>query len=330
MKFIIVMLCAVFCYTAHSNPVRVKSIGKTFEEAKQNGFKSAVAFVSGSVLLSDRESKNSQLTRNEISVYSSGYIDNFKIVSQTIENNFFVLVMDVQISESKIAQRLFSNSTSIQQFESARHSEQIKSILVEKQNGDKLIKQVLSDYPHKAFTLIQHSYKLGLDQNRNLQLFVPYSLQWNNNFLLALHELFNIIDEGGTDLSNRYLGNLNLVSENNFAEQKSVFRLNDTIRVNGIRNFFQYENEVRLLLLIKDANNRVMLSKCYIPDSVVGKHKPLYSLGQPNALTIWQSTIENNHVQVNLPNTLDVAKITFYITEIELRITNDKECSKIK
>ena len=73
-----------------------------------------------------------------------------------------------------------------------------------------------------------------------------------------------------------------------------------------------------------------MLSKCYIPDSVVGKHKPLYSLGQPNALTIWQSTIENNHVQVNLPNTLDVAKITFYITEIELRITNDKECSKIK
>ena len=52
----------------------------------------------------------------------------------------------------------------------------------------------------------------------------------------------------------------------------------------------------------------------------------MYSLGVPNTVWIWQSEIENNHVQFNLKYNGDMARLAFYINEIELSISTDKDC----
>jgi len=322
---LVVVYLFLFDLAYASNPLRVYGIGRTFEEAKTNAFKVAVQHVSGVVLLSDRESKNIELTKNEISTYSSGYVDNFNIVSQVFKNNLYELVIDVYVNESKISHRLFSNKESTQQFEGQKHSTQINSLLQEKKAGDQLITQVLSDYPKLAYNIKQLPYFLKFDNNRNLYLVVQYSLEWNKNFLKALEELFEIFDEGKYNIVDKFPANIYFVNETNFNETKKHYKFSDLVRIQGIRNHFINQNEVRLMLTITNFNKQVIAKKCYVPDFVIGKHKPMYSLGQPNAITIWQNTIENNHVALPL-NTAYAEKISTTINELQLKIVNDKDC----
>lgn len=311
---------------AYANPVRVVGIGKTLDEAKQNAFKMAVQYRAGIVLLSDRESRNLELVKNEISAYSAGYVDNFNILSQKIVNGTYEITLEVFVSDSRISQRLLSNSTSIQNFETERHTEQINSLIHERITGDKLLKQVMNDYPLRAYNIQQLPYKIQFDSQRNLQLFVPYVIQWNPNFLQAFFELMNVIDEGKGNITNRYPGNVNIVSSQGYTEYRQQFRFFDLIRINSLRRHFIEENEVRLILNVKDWQGRVIGTKCYIPDFVVGKHKPMYSLGVPNTITIWGSEIERNHVQLNFTYSGDLSKVAQAINEIELKVSRDKDC----
>lgn len=327
MKFLLGFACAIFICIAHANsPLRVYGIGKTFEDAKNNAFKVAVQHKAGIVLLSDRESKNAELIRNEITTYSSGYVDNFVIISQIVKNNMFEIVMDVYVNESKISQRLFSNSQETKTFEGLRHSVQINTLLQERTTGDKFVRQVLSSYPKQAYNIKQLPYFLRFDNNRNLQLIVQYSIQWNPNFLNALYEMLEVIDEGKNDISQRFPGNVYLVNETTYHETRKHYKFYDLIKVNAIRSHFSNQNEVRLMLLIRNVNHQIIGKKCYVPDFVVGKHKPMYSLGQPNTVIIWQNEVENNHVTFQL-NTGDAEKISAIINELELKIVTDKECS---
>ena len=326
MKYLIMML-VLFCANIYANTyIRVVGQGKTFDEAKNDAFKQAVQQRAGMVLLSDREAKNHDLVKREIAIYSSGYVDNFRLISQRVVNNTFEVVMDVLVSDSRISRRLFSNNTSIQQFENARHSEQINSMLTERHTGDKLLKQVLSDYPLRAYDIKQLPYQLKFDSYRNLQLFVPYEIRWNVNFLNAIQELFSYVQEGKGQLHTVAPGNIFLVTNQGYIESRQQFQFFDLIRLNAIRNHLSNENEVRLRLVIRDSNGNVIGSKCYYPNFVVGKSKPFYSLGQPNTVTFWQSEVENNHVQINLKYSGDLAKLAFFINEIDLSISSDKEC----
>ena len=325
MKYILIVL-ALLCAKVHAdNYVRVKGIGKSVEEAKTNAFRSAVQYRVGMVLLSDREARNNELTKNEIATYSSGYVDNFRIIQQRTENNLVTLIVDVLVSDSKISQRLLSNSKSVQQFEGGRHAEQISTLMYEKQSGDKLLKQVLNDYPLRAYDIKQLPYQLKFDSHRNLQLFVPYQIKWNDNFLKAFKELLDNLQEGVGDLS-QYPGNIFLVTNEGYVENRRQYKFNDLVKVEAIRRHIKEENEVRLRLVIRNGNGDIVGTKCYYPDFVVGKHRPMYSLGNPNTVFIWQSEVENNHVQFNFNYQGDVPRLAFFINRIELEVSRDKEC----
>ena len=107
-KYIVIILLVILTTLslAYANPVRVIGIGKSLDEAKQNALKMAVQYRAGIVLLSDRESRNLELVKNEISAYSAGYVDYFSIISQKIVNGNYEIILDVFVSDSRISQRL--------------------------------------------------------------------------------------------------------------------------------------------------------------------------------------------------------------------------------
>jgi UDP-N-acetylmuramoylalanine-D-glutamate ligase len=62
--------------------IRVESQAQDFEKAKKQAFRLASEQVAGTVVLSESELRNSKLTRDEIITYSSGLIDEYKIVDR--------------------------------------------------------------------------------------------------------------------------------------------------------------------------------------------------------------------------------------------------------
>ena len=86
--------------------VRVIGTGKNFEDAKTNGFRTAIEIIVGSIVISDAEVKSNQLIRDEIAKHSAGYVDDYKIISNATTDFGVSLVMDINVKSSKIHERV--------------------------------------------------------------------------------------------------------------------------------------------------------------------------------------------------------------------------------
>ena len=145
-----VFLCLLIINSVFANELRITGKGKTFDEAKQNAFRTAVEFKVGSVVTGERESYNSRLVRDEIIVYSAGYVERYKLIDQFMSGNEVIVIMDILVSDSKIAQRLLGQGSTNNQFD-----------------GSNFIRVL---YPKEAFMLIEVMTSKGRDLRCTLKI----------------------------------------------------------------------------------------------------------------------------------------------------------------
>jgi hypothetical protein len=175
--------------------VRVESIALTPAQARAEGFKLAVSQAVGTLIVAESEVKNQQLVRSEIVQYSSGYIQDFKILNETQVGSMTRVVMDVWVTESKIADRLLSVSKADGVIEGEKSAAQFQNNLSQHQSGDKLLGLILRDFPTKAFDLQVGKVKVAM-QNRDVQIQIPVKISWNKEYIGALTEALDKTRDG--------------------------------------------------------------------------------------------------------------------------------------
>ena len=168
--------------------IRVESQARDFEQAKKQAFRLASEQVAGTVVLSESELRNSKLTRDEIITYSSGLIDEYKIVDRIDSPGYVKLTMDVWITESVMAQRLLAKSITDKKINGDSLSVRLGSILEEQQRGDDIFRAILRDYPKRAYVVKLTSSSPELDYNRNVNITVRWELAWDQRFTDAFYE----------------------------------------------------------------------------------------------------------------------------------------------
>lgn len=167
--------------------IKVRSSGTTFDQARQQGFRVATEQVAGAVILSESELKNSNLTRDEIISYSSGIIDEYKILSRENTANGIELVMEVWVAESIIAQRLLARSATERGIDGDALAVKVDSILDERQRGDALLKAVLRDLPARSFEVRVAQPKISMDGYRSTRVQVPYEIHWDDRYFNSIN-----------------------------------------------------------------------------------------------------------------------------------------------
>jgi len=162
--------------------IRVESQAPDFEKAKKQAFRLASEQVAGTVVLSESELRNSKLTRDEIITYSSGLIDEYKIVDRYDSGNSTKLVMDVWIVESVMAQRLLAKSAKDQRVDGNALSTRVDSILEERSRGDAVIWAVLRDMPARGFSVGLGQPVVTMDSNRNTVITIRSDVRWDDRY----------------------------------------------------------------------------------------------------------------------------------------------------
>jgi hypothetical protein len=114
-RILIALLLPLNCF---AQPIQVTSAGQTFEEAKLNGFRTAIEYKLGTIVISEREQRNFTMVKNNIQTYSAGYVDSFKILSNVSSENNVTLLMEVNVSESKLRDFLLTEPSNTHQFDS--------------------------------------------------------------------------------------------------------------------------------------------------------------------------------------------------------------------
>lgn len=169
--------------------IRVQIQARDFEQAKKQAFRLASEQVAGTVILSESELRNSRLTRDEIITYSSGLIDEYKIVDRFDGPNFVKLTVDIWITESVMAQRLLAKSATERGVDGSALSTRVESVLDEGQRGDAVIRAVMRDYPLRAFRIkLTGNPDIQINYKRDTIISVEFDVSLDEKFVNALNE----------------------------------------------------------------------------------------------------------------------------------------------
>jgi len=326
MRLLLIAVCFVLtgCATTSKtdNYIRTTGLGNTYEEAKNNAFKEAIEYHLGVVISSERESIKDNLTKNDILAYSSGFVDEYKIVSQQNIDNKVQLVVDVKLSTVRLSDRILAKGKDSKNIDGVKHDSQYKSFLENKQNGDRLLTSVLNDYPKRAYNITQGAYVVKIDSNRNLILTVPYTMQWNPNYIASFNDATKLVADG----------NLSFLEKNRMGYRypgsviigKDSYYFNDVVTPLKIVYGMLDDNEPRINMELKDHRNKSQYSKCFVPQLRYYQFDGSY--GTKN-LNMYQQVGERGETSINIHQNSKLASIMKNLFTIELSIIPKKLCA---
>lgn len=246
--------------------MRVIGKGKTFDEAKTNGFNNAIEIVVGSVILADTELSKNQFVRDDIAKHSAGYVEDYKIINRSETSLGVTLVMDVNVKSSKIHERVLNKPSDSSKVEGEKLADQYNTYMQNRASGDKLLNMVLNDYPRKAFNVKQGKTAFKLDAYRNAILVVEYELSWNYKYLKALNEALSVTSDERGGSQQRFF----IVSKDPNAwllGSTDRYFFNDAIRARRVKQSFT--GTVTVWAEIKDASGKTLFSGCSNPTYMV-------------------------------------------------------------
>lgn len=331
MKKWLVIFAWLVMSQANSQPIQVQGVGFTFDEAKTNGLKTAIQVVVGSVILANKEVNNGNLQKNEILDYSAGYIDSYKIISSTNVSNTIVLSMDVWVKSSKISERILGVGNSDSDIDGIRHTIQMNTFIKSKQDGDRLLQNVLHDFPNKAFTISHTNYSIQTDAYRNLYLVMPLEIKWNYNYVVAFTETMNLFSAGNNEIISPvvesmyrplagYVTVMIKKPTDIIIGTKNQMRITDANTYNMVRQWFT-TNQPRVLLEIKNRDYNVIFKSCFEPENLSSKY-PFYINGE-NFL-LYGNSVEKSTLTLKITHFLQNQLKDFY--KLETKMVSIKEC----
>jgi hypothetical protein len=175
--------------------IEVESQGDTAEAARQEGFRLAIEQAVGTLILSETESQNLRLRRNDIVTYASGYVDRFEIVQRSQSGSQVRMRMKVWVAHSAIAGRLLHQQAAPREISGNTIAVQIQSFQQQQQSGDRLLDNVLQDFPVRAFDVGMEPARVALDANRQGNLQIPFVVTWSKTYLKAMEETLRNINQ---------------------------------------------------------------------------------------------------------------------------------------
>lgn len=165
--------------------VEVAGDGATTEEARMNGFRLAVEQALGTLISSETEVQNGRIRRDEIISYAAGFVDRFEIVNNQPTARGVRVTMRVWVGRSALADRLLNKTERSGEVDGARASVQLQTLNQERATGDRLLQQVLNDFPKRAFDIEMKPAEV-LRQNRTAYMELSFKLGWNQDYLRSL------------------------------------------------------------------------------------------------------------------------------------------------
>lgn len=171
--------------------VRVRGQGPTEEEARTQAYKKAVEYAVGAYVASGTEVVNGEVTVKKIIKYSSGYVDRFDMVE--VGNGY--VIMDVYVRTSKIAAGLLGEGKTSGKIDGAQIAATTSTLLDSKKNGDEALKMVLDKFKQSAYVVSTGKYQLRMNEQRQMVIDIPYKVQWNYDYLVAMAQAASMTQE---------------------------------------------------------------------------------------------------------------------------------------
>ena len=180
----------------------VEGHGPTQEQAKKVAFNNAVERAVGQLVIGHRQVVRDDLKEDSINSYTSGYIEHYDVVgTKKLDDGSWIVKINAVVSSSDIALAWSRSSNPNIRAIGFQLEQRIKSIIADRENGDRLVEQVMSTYPESAYVLTADENNVKFTRNRQPYFTIPYTISMNNDWLSALVEALSFIAEDSKSCS---------------------------------------------------------------------------------------------------------------------------------
>jgi hypothetical protein len=221
--------------------VEVQGRGVSLDTAKQDGFRKAIEQAVGSLVVSDTEASGAELVQDRIGNYSSGYVDNYKVLETTYHPDGYLVNMRVTVAGSKIAGRMTSRAEQVDSIDGDRLQAQMSTEFEQRAQGDQLIAQVLASYPEHAFVLNSGQTEFKITNRRTASIEIPFVVELSKTWVSALDEALGAVSKNSAKCSSWYRAVVNSV-QNSKIRNRSECGATPDIRV-GNNSYYFYDQE---------------------------------------------------------------------------------------
>lgn len=323
--------------------VEVRGQGATFEQARKEALRVAVAEAVGEVIASQIQTNGDRVTRDEIISYSSGYVDKYTVDQRTQVGNQVEVLMTVYVANSKIANRLLGNSAGEGKVDGDRHSTQITSIMEEQTNKQRLIGTVLADYPQRAFKMtVGKATTTRLVNHRDIiydggvSISFPVEVEWDSNYIDALGAALKATETkcgwGGMDKNCTQPGAIR-IRKNMF--NTPVYEFANFREVSGVVNKLTTNSVIQAT--VRNTQGNVVDYRCWDMNTMAAtQYIPTMGGAGPNQLNlvVYANSTSKYNLSIDVPAiTMDRVPLATRIAQydnVDFKIVtkNMAQCSK--
>lgn len=321
MRLLLIAACLFITNAFATDYIRVVGQGPTTELAKENAFREAIMIRVGTVVVSERESTIAELKRDDISVYSAGYVNDYKIVSVVNNGSVVNVTIDVLVADSKLVNQRLNSGSTTNTINGENASVNYKTFIDQKNKADKLINTVLSSYPKSAYIIEQSPYQIGVDSFRNAVLTVHYKLKWNYDYIVAFNELMSLVEDGKYGMFEHAPSNVIILGKNPkdyVLGEKKHYKFTDVILLDRLKDSMTHGREAKLKLSITDTNLNNLIYQCF------NVNKTYFSVGDPRSIVLYGNTKEEGVLQLRIP--VEYNNILQRASNIQVSIVPFNQC----
>ena len=307
--------------------IQVVGKGNSKQTALNDGFRKAIEFYSGAVILSDREIKNDRLVNNSVANYSAGYVDKYNIVADDSAGGQTILTLEVWVRTSTMANQKLNTGKDDKSIDGDRLGTQFKTYIEDKAGADVFLQKILDDYPKNALDIKQGVTEFKVDGQRNAVIIIPYTMKWNYNYLLALKEVLGKVQSEPTYfdvtcMCSKARQRVIVISKKpgDFAGRRDTFYFNDDIMSNQIQYTFERTNDPRVRATIYDDNQKVLFTQCY-PVGRSYTAKPVN-----DAFVVYGNDNENSLIEIPVPLNSKLKQDLFKASKVEVSVVPVTAC----
>lgn len=249
--FLTVPLLAIN-FAVASQQIVITGIGSNKVEAKENALANASATYCGTAVVSNKVFKDRKTVRNDVVTSSSCIIQNSKVIKEETVSDQIKITMQITLVTLPISERILSENNQYTFPNGENWNTQIQSYNKNLRDRDKLLNQVLSDFPYYAFNVKEKNAFIYFD-NRKSYFVVPYIINWNPNYLTALNSTLKLVGkEVRTDRKLDYGYPIRFSNQYRFRDKK--FYISDYRHFEIIKKKMQNEPYIHLSLEMIDGS----------------------------------------------------------------------------
>lgn len=177
--------------------VTATGTGNSFDEARRDAMHQASMRHCTTAIVNDREYRNEEMTRNNLTAYNGCLVRNYTVVSQDENGGTFSVTINAEVGNSNLPSRIINNHPNTYFYDLVAHNDNVSQMRTRYKNGINLIDEVFYDFTNNAFSLYRNDYKIYYKAGESA-FTVNYRVTWNKKFVAALEETLDLLkDKGG-------------------------------------------------------------------------------------------------------------------------------------